>query len=85
MSTNPARPARGDDPYATAGYTSPQGTGEAMQEDIQILVYGVGTLCLLAFVHLQVSAWLVKAGCARSISLALGGERRASPYRHLPG
>ncbi|KAK6697226.1 hypothetical protein SNK04_014314 [Fusarium graminearum] len=24
--TNPARPARGDDPYATAGYTSPQGT-----------------------------------------------------------
>lgn len=31
-----------------------------MQEDIQILVYGLGTLCLLAFVHLQVSAWLVK-------------------------
>lgn len=30
-----------------------------MQDEIRIVVYGLGTLCLLAFLHLQFSAWLI--------------------------
>ncbi|PSD28321.1 hypothetical protein C7E18_03170 [Stenotrophomonas maltophilia] len=30
-----------------------------MQDEIRIVVYGLGTLCLLAFLHLQLSAWLI--------------------------
>lgn len=45
-----------------------------MQDEIKILVYGLGTLCLLAFIHLQLSAWLFPSW-TRSL-YAAGGRWR---------
>ncbi|HEL3158089.1 TPA: hypothetical protein UMF67_001808 [Stenotrophomonas maltophilia] len=45
-------------------------------ENVMAVVYGLGTLCLLAFLHLQLSAWLFP-GWVRSLYLP-GGRWRAA-------
>jgi hypothetical protein len=47
-----------------------------MQDEIRILIYATGTVCLLAFVHLQISAWLMH-GWMRAFYVSGGRWRGA--------
>lgn len=47
-----------------------------VHENVMAVVYGLGTLCLLAFLHLQLSAWLVP-GWVRAFYVPGGRWRTA--------
>ncbi|WP_414488468.1 hypothetical protein [Stenotrophomonas maltophilia] len=47
-----------------------------MQDEIRILIYAVGTACLLAFIHLQICAWIAH-GWMRAFYVAGARWRRA--------